>query len=116
MLGFFSALFMQKNTIKEEDKQQSNKKFAQMKKEVLLTLKELEDKELDFVSRARLDIEKLDKILKDNEAVIELSFGRLPEEAIRALELIKDKAIEKKNYNKAMTDDYVIQRAIQNLK
>ena len=56
MLGFFSALFMQKNTIKEENKQQSNKKFAQMKKEVLLTLKELEDKELDFVSRARLDI------------------------------------------------------------
>ena len=89
MLGFFSALFMQKNTIKEEDKQHSNKKFAQMKKEVLLTLKELEDKELDFVSRARLDIEKLDKILKDNE---------------------------EKNYNKTATDDYVIQRAIQNLK
>lgn len=116
MLGFFSALFMQKNTIKEEDKQHSNKKFAQMKKEVLLTLKELEDKELDFVSRARLDIEKLDKILKDNEAVIELSFCRLSEEAIRTLELIKDKAIEKKNYNKTATDDYVIQRAIQNLK
>jgi len=35
---------------------------------------------------------------------------------MRTLELIKDKAIEKKNYNKAMTDDYVIQRAIQNLK
>ena len=116
MLGFFSALFMQKNTIKKEDKQQSNKKFAQMKKEVLLTLKELEYKEPDFVSRARLDIEKLDKILKDNETVIELSFGRLSEEAIRTLELIKDKAIEKKNYNKAMTYDYVIQRAIQNLK
>lgn len=116
MFEFFSALFMQKNTIKEEDKQQSNKKFAQLKKEVLLTLKELEDKELDFVSRARLDIEKLDKILKDNEVVIELSFGKLSEEALRTLELIKDKTIEKKNYNKVMTDDYVIQRAIQNLK
>ena len=116
MFEFFSAFFMQKNTIKEEDKQQSNKKFARLKKEVLLTLKELEDKELDFVSRARLDIEKLDKILKDNEAIIELSFGNLLEEALITLNLIEDKAIEIKTTNKTMTDDYVIQRAIQNLK
>lgn len=114
MFEFFSALFSQRNTIKED--KQTNKTFAKRKKEVLSILKDLDDIDLNFSTRARLDIEKLDKILKDNEAVIELSFGRLSEEAIRTLELIKDKAIEKKNYNKTATDDYVIQRAIQNLK
>lgn len=114
MFEFFSALFSQRNTIKED--KQTNKEFVKRKREVLSILKDLDNIDLNFASRARLDIEKLDKILKDNEAVIELSFGRLSEEAIRTLELIKDKAIEKKNYNKTATDDYVIQRAIQNLK
>lgn len=71
---------------------------------------------LKFFTKARLDIEKLDKILKDNEAIIELSFGNLLEEALTTLDLIENKAIEIKTTNKTMTDDYVIQKAIQNLK
>ena len=73
MFEFFSALFSQRNTIKED--KQTNKAFAKRKKEVLSTLKDLDDIDLNFASKARLDIEKLDKILKDNEAIIELSFG-----------------------------------------
>lgn len=114
MFEFFSALFSQRNTIKED--KQTNKTFAKRKKEVLSILKDLDDIDLNFASRARLDIEKLDKILKDNEAIIELSFGNLLEEALTTLDLIEDKAIEIKTTNKTMTDDYVIQRAIQNLK
>lgn len=114
MFEFFSAFFSQRNTIKED--KQTNKTFAKRKKEVLSILKDLDDIDLNFSTKARLDIEKLDKILKDNEAIIELSFGNLLEEALITLNLIEDKAIEKKNYNKTATDDYVIQRAIQNLK
>ena len=114
MFEFFSALFSQRNTIKED--KQTNKTFAKRKKEVLSILKDLDDIDLNFVSRARLDIEKLDKILKDNEAIIELSFGNLLEESLTTLDLIENKAIEIKTTNKTMTDDYVIQKAIQNLK
>lgn len=85
-------------------------------KEVLSVLKDLDDIDLNFSTKARLDIEKLDKILKDNEVVIELSFGNLLEEALITLDLIENKAIEIKTTNKTMTDDYVIQKAIQNLK
>ena len=114
MFEFFSAFFSQRNTIKED--KQTNKTFAKRKKEVLSILKDLDDIDLNFPTKARLDIEKLDKILKDNEAIIELSFGNLLEEALITLNLIEDKAIEIKTTNKTMTDDYVIQRAIQNLK
>jgi hypothetical protein len=114
MFEFFSAFFSQRNTIKED--KQTNKTFAKRKKEVLSILKDLDDIDLNFSTKARLDIEKLDKILKDNEAIIELSFGNLLEEALITLNLIEDKAIEIKTTNKTMTDDYVIQRAIQNLK
>ena len=114
MFEFFSALFSQRNTIKED--KQTNKTFAKRKKEVLSILKDLDDIDLNFSTKARLDIEKLDKILKDNEAIIELSFGNLLEEALITLNLIEDKAIEIKTTDKTMTDDYVIQRAIQNLK
>ena len=114
MFEFFSALFPQRNTIKED--KQTNKTFAKRKKEVLSILKDLDDIDLNFSTKARLDIEKLDKILKDNEAIIELSFGNLLEEALITLNLIEDKAIEIKTTNKTMTDDYVIQSAIQNLK
>lgn len=114
MFEFFSALFSQRNTIKED--KQTNKTFAKRKKEVLSILKDLDNIDLNFSTKARLDIEKLDKILKDNEAIIELSFGSLLEEALITLNLIEDKAIEIKTTNKTMTDDYVIQRAIQNLK
>lgn len=114
MFEFFSALFSQRNTIKEDN--QTNKAFTKRKKEVLSVLKDLDDIDLNFSTKARLDIEKLDKILKDNEAIIELSFGNLLEEALTTLNLIEDKAIEIKTTNKTMTDDYVIQRAIQNLK
>lgn len=114
MFEFFSAFFSQRNTIKEDT--QTNKTFAKRKKEVLSILKDLDDIDLNFSTKARLDIEKLDKILKDNEAIIELSFGNLLEEALITLNLIEDKAIEIKTTNKTMTDDYVIQRAIQNLK
>lgn len=110
----FSALFSQRNTIKED--KQTNKAFAKRKKEVLSVLKDLDDIDLNFSTKARLDIEKLDKTLKDNEAIIELSFGNLLEEALRTLDLIENKAIEIKTTNKTMTDDYVIQKAIQNLK
>ena len=74
MFEFFSALFSQRNTIKED--KQTNRAFGKRKKEVLSILKDLDDIDLNFASRARLDIEKLDKILKDNEAIIELSFGK----------------------------------------
>lgn len=114
MFEFFLAFFSQRNTIKED--KQTNKTFAKRKKEVLSILKDLDDIDLNFSTKARLDIEKLDKILKDNEAIIELSFGNLLEEALITLNLIEDKAIEIKTTNKTMTDDYVIQRAIQNLK
>lgn len=114
MFEFFSALFSQRNTIKED--KQTNKVFAKRKKEVLSVLKDLDDIDLNFSTKARLDIEKLDKILKDNEVVIELSFGNLLEEALITLDLIENKAIEIKTTNKTMTDDYVIQKAIQNLK
>lgn len=114
MFEFFSALFSQRNTIKED--KQTNKAFAERKKEVLSVLKDLDDIDLNFSTKARLDIEKLDKILKDNEVVIELSFGNLLEEALITLDLIENKAIEIKTTNKTMTDDYVIQKAIQNLK
>ena len=114
MFEFFSALFSQRNTIKED--KQTNKAFAKRKKEVLSILKDLDDIDLNFSTKARLDIEKLDKILKDNEAIIELSFGNLLEEALATLDLIENKAIETKTTNKTMTDDYVIQKAIQNLK
>ena len=114
MFEFFSAFFSQRNTIKED--KQTNKTFAKRKKEVLSILKDLDDIDLNFSTKARLDIEKLNKILKDNEAIIELSFGNLLEEALITLNLIEDKAIEIKTTNKTMTDDYVIQRAIQNLK
>ena len=114
MFEFLSAFFSQRNTIKED--KQTNKTFAKRKKEVLSILKDLDDIDLNFSTKARLDIEKLDKILKDNEAIIELSFGNLLEEALITLNLIEDKAIEIKTTNKTMTDDYVIQRAIQNLK
>lgn len=114
MFEFFSAFFSQRNTIKED--KQTNKTFAKRKKEVLSILKDLDDIDLNFSTKARLDIEKLDKILKDNEAIIELSFGNLLEEALITLNLIEDKAIEIKTTNKTMTDDYVIQRTIQNLK
>ena len=114
MFEFFSALFSQRNTIKED--KQTNKAVAKRKKEVLSILKDLDDIDLNFASMARLDIEKLDKILKDNEALIELSFGNLLEEALTTLNLIEDKAIEIKTTNKTMTDDDVIQKAIQNLK
>ena len=87
MFEFFSALFSQRNTIKED--KQNNKAFTKRKKEVLSVLKELDDIDLNFSTKARLDIEKLDKILKDNEI---------------------------KTTDKTMTDDYVIQKAIQNLK
>ena len=95
MFEFFSALFSQRNTIKED--KQTNKAFAKRKKEVLSVLKDLDDIDLNFSTKARLDIEKLDKILKDNEAIIELSFGNLLEEALRTLDLIENKAIEIKN-------------------
>ena len=114
MFEFFSALFSQRNTIKED--KQTNKEFVKRKKEVLSMLKDLDNIDLNFSTKARLDIEKLDKILKDNKAIIELSFGSLLEEALITLNLIEDKAIEIKTTNKTMTDDYVIQRAIQNLK
>ena len=114
MFEFFSALFSQRNTIKED--KQTNKAFAKRIKEVLSVLKDLDDIDLNFSTKARLDIEKLDKILKDNEVVIELSFGNLLEEALITLDLIENKAIEIKTTNKTMTDDYVIQKAIQNLK
>ena len=114
MFEFFSALFSQRNTIKED--KQNNKEFTKRKKEVLSVLKELDDIDLNFSTKARLDIEKLDKILKDNEAIIELSFGNLLEEALTTLDLIENKAIEIKTTDKTMTDDYVIQKAIQNLK
>ena len=81
MFEFFSALFSQRNTIKED--KQTNKAFTKRKKEVLSVLKDLDDIDLNFSTRARLDIEKLDKILKDNEAIIELSFGNLLEEAYK---------------------------------
>ena len=112
MLNFISALFHQKNIIKTEENNE-NKKFRQKKKEVQLALKELE---LDFVSRARLDIEKLENILNNNEAIVNASFGNILEEILLTLDLIKSKAIEKKNINNEMLDDYVIQKAIQNLK
>ena len=117
MLNFISALFHQKNIIKTEEKN-DNKKFRQKKKEVQLALKELENSnmELDFVSRARLDIEKLENILNNNEAIVNASFGNILEEILLTLDLIKTKAIEKKNINNEMLDDYVIQKAIQNLK
>ena len=92
MFEFFSALFSQRNTIKED--KQTNKEFVKRKREVLSILKDLDDIDLNFASRARLDIEKLDKILKDNEAIIELSFGNLLEEALTTLDLIENKAIE----------------------
>lgn len=114
MFEFFSALFSQRNTIKED--KQTNKEFVKRKKEVLSMLKDLDNIDLNFSTKARLDIEKLDKILKDNEVVIELSFGNLLEEALITLDLIENKAIEIKTTNKTMTDDYVIQKAIQNLK
>lgn len=114
MFEFFSALFSQRNTIKED--KQNNKVFTKRKKEVLSVLKELDDIDLNFSTKARLDIEKLDKILKDNEDIIELSFGNLLEEALTTLDLIENKAIEIKTTDKTMTDDYVIQKAIQNLK
>ena len=114
MFEFFSALFSQRNTIKED--KQTNKEFVKRKKEVLSMLKDLDNIDLNFSTKARLDIEKLDKILKDNEAIIELSFGNLLEEALTTLNLIEDKAIEIKTTDKTMTDDYVIQKAIQNLK
>ena len=114
MFEFFSALFSQRNTNKED--KQNNKAFTKRKKEVLSVLKELDDIDLNFSTKARLDIEKLDKILKDNEAIIELSFGNLLEEALTTLDLIENKAIEIKTTDKTMTDDYVIQKAIQNLK
>lgn len=117
MLNFISALFHQKNIIKTEENNE-NKKFRQKKKEVQLALKELENSniELDFVSRARLDIEKLENILNNNEAIVNASFGNILEEILLTLDLIKSKAIEKKNINNEMLDDYVIQKAIQNLK
>lgn len=102
-------------SLAKEDKQ-NNKAFTKRKKEVLSVLKELDDIDLNFSTKARLDIEKLDKILKDNEAIIELSFGNLLEEALTTLDLIENKAIEIKTTDKTMTDDYVIQKAIQNLK
>ena len=95
MFEFFSALFSQRNTIKED--KQTNKAFTKRKKEVLSVLKDLDDIDLNFSTKARLDIEKLDKILKDNEAIIELSFGNLLEEALTTLDLIENKAIEIKN-------------------
>lgn len=104
MFEFFSALFSQRNTIKED--KQNNKAFTKRKKEVLSVLKELDDIDLNFSTKARLDIEKLDKILKDNEAIIELSFGNLLEEALTTLDLIENKAIEIKTTDKTMTDDY----------
>lgn len=114
MFDFFSALFNKKNIIKDD--KQSSKEFTQKKKEVLSILKDLDNIDLNFASRARLDIEKLDKILKDNEAIIELSFGNLLEESLITLNLIKEKAIEIKTTNKEEIDDYLIQKAIQNLK
>ena len=114
MFEFFSALFSQRNGIKED--KQTNKEFVKRKKEVLSILKDLDDIDLNFSTKARLDIEKLDKILKDNEAIIESSFGNLLEEALTTLDLIENKAVEIKTTNKTMTDDYVIQKAIQNLK
>lgn len=117
MLNFISALFHQKSIIKTDVKK-DNKNFNQKKKEVQLALKELENlnMELDFVSRARLDIDKLEHILNNNEAIINASFGNLLEEILLTLDLMKAKALEKKNINKEILDDYVIQKAIQNLK
>ena len=46
MFEFFSALFSQRNTIKED--KQTNKAFAKRKKEVLSILKDLDDIDLNF--------------------------------------------------------------------
>lgn len=93
--------FLNNKSYSEQKFEESEYKieFNKKRKEIesLLSYLEKENKDVYYTTKARLDLDNLEKIIYDNKEMIEYSFGNLFNEIMKTLDLILAKGLKIKN-------------------